>query len=433
MGFKACGVYRDTPLTCHQLGKVQRKTIGVVELEGKSSIQCGSLAKLVSLLCEKCDATVESFVERCFLGLNRRLHLLTPLPQTGKDIPHGIGQDIDQLVEKRLGKAKGTTVAHGAPENAPEHIIPVGVAGKDAITDGKTQRSDVIGNHPEGNVDLFLITERLGTDVRQRGAVTMTTEFFKLIKNRAKHIGFIIRDHTIEFSEALRALQDAGNALKTHAGIHMPGWQVRKSTIGIRIELNKNQVPDFHAQRAVLIDQGAFGVALGGQINMQFRTRAAGSGIPHHPEIVFFVAVDDVHFRVQSRFFEKCLPEVIGLLIEISRVSLGWIGFIDGGIEALLGKFPDLCQQFPGPLNGFLLEIITKAPVAKHFEKGVMVGIHPHIFEVIVLASRSNAFLGVGSSPGLIRTWDFSEKNGNKLVHPCIGKKQVGSIRHQTG
>ena len=96
----------------------------------------------------------------------------------------------------------------------------------------------------------------------------MTTEFLKLIKNRAKHIGFVVRDHTIELGEALRALQDAGNALKTHAGIHMPGWQVRKSTIGIRIELNKNQVPDFHAQRAVLIDQGAFGVALGGQINM---------------------------------------------------------------------------------------------------------------------------------------------------------------------
>jgi hypothetical protein len=55
----------------------------------------------------------------------------------------------------------------------------------------------------------------------------------------------------------------------------------------------------------------------------------------------------------------------------------------------------NISEQFPAPFNGFVFKIIAKAPVAQHFEHGVMVGVHPHFFQVVVLAAYAQAFLRV--------------------------------------
>lgn len=48
---------------------------------------------------------------------------------------------------------------------------------------------------------------------------------------------------------------------------------------------------------------------------------------------------------------------------------------------------PHLCKQFPGPTDGFLLEIVPKGPVAKHLKEGVVVHILADIVKVVVLAT----------------------------------------------
>ncbi len=57
--------------------------------------------------------------------------------------------------------------------------------------------------------------------------------------------------------------------------------------------------------------------------------------------------------------------------------------------------------EFPGPLDGFLLEVIAEGPVPEHLEERVVIGVEPDVIEVVVLAAGADAFLRVGArGPG---------------------------------
>jgi len=86
---------------------------------------------------------------------------------------------------------------------------------------------------------------------------------------------------------------------------------------------------------------------------MDFAARTAWTGLAHHPEIVFFVPEDDVRFRVESFLVENFGPDVVRFLIEIRWLARA--GFINSGVKAVGGKFPDLRQQLPSPfIDSFL-------------------------------------------------------------------------------
>ena len=84
-------------------------------------------------------------------------------------------------------------------------------------------------------------------------------------------------------------------------------------------------------------------------------------------------------------------------------------------------------------MDGFLLEIIAKGPVAQHLEKRVVIGIHPHIFEVVVFAAGANTLLRVSGAPRRVRAVLFAEKDRHKLVHASVGEQQVWRIGHEAG
>ncbi len=94
----------------------------------------------------------------------------------------------------------------------------------------------------------------------------------------------------------------------------------------------------------------SFITAIWTQVNVNFTARTAGANIAHLPEVVLFsetqnvVGIDIGHFRPELRRFV--------------------ISFIDGGIEAIFGQFPDIGQQFPSPADGLFLIVVAKGPVA---------------------------------------------------------------------
>ena len=189
-----------------------------------------------------------------------------------------------------------------------------------------------------------------------------------------------------------------------------------------------------------MVDQAAFGVALGREVHVEFAARAAGAGVAHHPEVVFLVAVDDVDLRVEAGGAELLGPDVVGFLVELAGVAFALVRRIDGGVEAVLGELPDFGDQFPGPVDGFLLEVIAEGPVAEHLEEGVVVGVEADVFEVVVLAAGADAFLGVGGAGvaagdgagplGDVRG-ALAEEDRHELVHAGVGEQQVGRVRHQ--
>ena len=69
-----------------------------------------------------------------------------------------------------------------------------------------------------------------------------------------------------------------------------------------------------------------------------------------------------------------------------------------------------------------------------------MVSVEPDILQVVVFASRPNAFLRIGGSCRQLRIGPrplvdigglFAQKDGNELIHARIGEKEIGGTGHQ--
>jgi hypothetical protein len=52
-------------------------------------------------------------------------------------------------------------------------------------------------------------------------------------------------------------LHDAGHALESHAGVHVPGGQRGKRAVGIGVELDEDEVPNLDATGVAFVDKRA--------------------------------------------------------------------------------------------------------------------------------------------------------------------------------
>jgi hypothetical protein len=112
---------------------------------------------------------------------------------------------------------------------------------------------------------------------------------------RSVHAGFARRglDQHIEQVDlvvAVHVLQDGGQALQAHAGVHAGRGQRLDRAVFLHVELHEHVVPDLDEAVAVFV--GAAGRAAGNVVAVvveDFAARAAGAGVGHHPEVVGLV------------------------------------------------------------------------------------------------------------------------------------------------
>ena len=129
----------------------------------------------------------------------------------------------------------------------------------------KTERADVIGDDAEGDVDLFLFAFASGSMFSEGSTgVFLAAEFFELVEDRAKDVGFVVRNCAGEIGEIFRALNDRGRALETQAGIDVTLRKRRKRSVRVGVELDENQIPNLDAARIVFVHERATGVAVRG-------------------------------------------------------------------------------------------------------------------------------------------------------------------------
>ncbi len=74
-------------------------------------------------------------------------------------------------------------------------------------------------------------------------------------------------------------------------------------------------------------------------------------------------------------------------------------------------------------------EVVAEAPVAEHFEKGVMPAGAADIVEIVVLAAGADAFLGVGGAG--VGAFFLAEEDRLELVHPGVGEEQRGIVERE--
>ncbi|OIQ71303.1 hypothetical protein GALL_470830 [mine drainage metagenome] len=219
-------------------------------------------------------------------------------------------------------------------------------------------------------------------------------------------------------------LQNGSQTLQAHAGVHARRWQFDQSAVALHVKLHEHVVPDFNEAVAVLIRaaRGATG-DFRAVVVEDFRTRAAGTGVGHHPEVVggvflsLVVADADNPLGWQTNLFG---PDVIGfLIVDVNR-----------GGEFLGRQLVNLGQQFPTPRERLALEVVAKAPVPQHLEKRVVACGVTDVFQVVVLAASTQAGLHRGSAH--VGALVGAQKHVLELHHARVGEHQCRVVaRHQ--
>ena len=255
----------------------------------------------------------------------------------------------------------------------------------------------MVGQDAEGDVDVLLLGEAFALG-RNGAGVGLAGEFGDFREEGREDVGVVVGRLGCEVGAVLGRGEDAGDALKTHAGVHVFGGERGEGAVGVGVELYENVVPDLDAAGAGGVDAlAALGLVVGReQVEMDLGARAARAGVAHLPEVVLAVAVDDVECWVEALGAEEFGPDGGGLVVEFGGVA--GLGGVNGGEEALGGDAPDLGQEVPTPGERLLLEVIAEGPVAQHLEKGVVVGVVADVLEVVVFAAGADAFLGVGGA-----------------------------------
>ena len=188
----------------------------------------------------------------------------------------------------------------------------------------------------------------------------------------------------------VNALKHRRDALESHARVDAGPRKIGHGPIGSPFELHEDEIPDFDVPITILFGRPR-GTApdLRTVVVEDLRARAARAGVSHGPEIVRITKASDAVGRHTDLFDPDALRLVIGV--------------VNRHPQAIGRQAEALSQQRPGHTNGFGLEIIAEAEIAKHLEEGVVPSCIADVLEVVVLATSTHASLRTGRTPVVTR------------------------------
>lgn len=94
----------------------------------------------------------------------------------------------------------------------------------------------------------------------------------------------------------------------------------------------------------------------------------------------------------------------------------------DGYGQAVFGQAEFFGDQFPGPGNGIVFEIVAEREVAEHFKKRVVADGVADVVKVVVFAAGADGFLRCGCA-GIVAFF-IAGKDMFELHHAGVGKHQ---------
>ena len=199
------------------------------------------------------------------------------------------------------------------------------------------------------------------------------------------HRGRDQRPKQIDVVVVVNTLHDGGDPLETHAGIDGGFGKVHAVANAAFLVLHEYQVPDLDESIAIGVRRTRrTTLDMIAMIVKDLRTRSAGAGIAHAPEVVRGRDTHDPAVRQSGDLF----PQAVRLVV------LGEHRHHQPfGVETVF-----LGDEVPSEFNGSILEIVAKGEVAEHFKKRVMPSRVAYIIEIVVLTAGPNAFLRSGRS-----------------------------------
>ena len=145
------------------------------------------------------------------------------------------------------------------------------------------------------------------------------------------------------------------------------------------IVLCKHQVPNFQVTVTIATRSTIWAAAtmVRTLVIEDFRVRTTRT-FPNFPEVIFQPRDMGCFY---TTFF---VPSIIGFLV--IRIYCY--------IEFILVQFNHLSQEFPCPVNGIVLEVVTEGEITKHFKEGMVASCPTYIFKV----TSTHTFLACSNS-----------------------------------
>ena len=299
--------------------------------------------------------------------------------------------------ESLLLSEEGIGIAYGASEDTPDNIARLGIARQLTVSDRECYRSQMVCYHAHGDVYI-------GVD-----AVGLARETLYLFDDGLKDVCIIV---------GVLALKRPDKTLKAHAGVYDVHWQRLKGSVSLAVELHEDNIPYLYHLGIIFVDQqasGRLGLLLWGTaVEMYLRAGATWTRITHLPEVVMLVAIDNM-----IGWYMLC-PVTCGFVVASQMLLRRALE--DSNIEIFGVQVEYVDEIFPCVVYSSLLEIVTKAPIAKHLKHRMMVGVMADFLQVIMLSADAEALLRVGAAARLGVT--CTEYDVLPLVHTGVGKHQ---------
>ena len=346
-------VHGIAPFLRHIACDLQGQPIGGIEIKGRRSLDNGSITgcQFVQDLIQIGQGGIQRALETFLLGSYGPQDMPVALTQLIEKETHLLDDNLGDLPQEGPGEAESLAKAGRTANDHAQHIAPANVARHGAIGNQKSGRSRVISNHPVRDQILPPLL------------VALTKQLLCARHEASKEVGVIVGS---------RVLQDRHQALKTHPRIDMFRRERVQHTVGVTLVLNEHEIPQLDEPLAGSIDLADVIRHLPQvtearpPVQVDFAARAAGARVTHLPEVVLAPVIEDV---VGNDVGQQPTLGGFGVAAEVALIILK-----DGGVEMLLGQAPPLSEQFPPPLDGFLLVIIAKGPIAQHLKKSMMIG-----------------------------------------------------------
>ena len=148
LGIETGDVDGDVALAGDLFGQLQREPVGVVQQERGRTRQLGAIA--AQLVFEDRQAVLQRLAEALFLAGQHADDEVAVLGDVGVGVAHDVDGGLDQRRHHQLLGAEQVRVAHGATDDASQHVAAALVRREHAVADQHGAAASVLGEHPHG-------------------------------------------------------------------------------------------------------------------------------------------------------------------------------------------------------------------------------------------------------------------------------------------
>ena len=209
--------------------------------------------------------------EAILLAPGRGQHMLPPGRELRVGVRHLVHDGRGHFGQDGLALAQQPGMAHAPAKDAPQHVPAPLVGRKHAVGQQERHGAGVVGQHP--------VRHALGRIL----LVRTPREFGHPVQQGQEQVGVVVGSDPLEHR---------GQALQARARVDAGGRKRPQVPLGTPVELHEDQVPELQelASLAARLELGRVGrrsaFRLRAQVVVDLRTRAAGSGVGHLPEVV---------------------------------------------------------------------------------------------------------------------------------------------------